>query len=207
MKKIIKNILITFTIIFTTLNIMTFVYYRVNYNKLLEKEVLPIIDGEISKEIIQSDNDLYNQYKEVYGENAPSTTLAYMQGYFLGQSYILEAELAVLIISAILGVFMGTIISLSETSKMKEGLKAFCIGLILAMVATTYIHFTRNLVGVSFLDGIERTFIDDIVKPYWIYYVLIYLIVYLIKYRICKNKAKELNKELNNKKQYFISKE
>lgn len=195
MKKIIKNILITFTIIFTILNIMKFIYYIVNYNKLLKEEVLPIINGEISEEIIQNDNDLYNHYKERYGENAPSTTLAYMQGYFLGQSYILEAELAVLIISSILGIFIGTILSLAETSKMKEALKAFCIGLILAMVATTYIHFTRNLVGVSFLDGIEITFIEDIVKPYWIYYVLIYLIVYLIKYRIGKNKAKELNKE------------
>lgn len=199
MKKFVKNILITFIIIFTILNVIAFIYYEVNYYNTLRKEVLPIINGEISETTIQEDSELYNRYKVLYGENAPSTMLAYMEGYFVAQGYILETELSVLIISIILGIFIGTIISLSETSKMKEALKAFCIGLIIAMVATTLIHLTRNLTGVNFLEGIERTFIDDIVRPYWLLYVVIYLIIYLIKYYIAKKNAKKLNKELKKK--------
>ena len=155
----------------------------------------PILEEEIGNEIIESDRELYDYYKELYGENAPITTLSYVQGYTVGTDNILRMQQTFLIISIVIGISLGIITSLTEKSKTKEILIFIVLGLGLALINTAYIYLTRNFVG-SFLI----TLIEDCIFPYGIYYVLIYLVIYIIKFLIGKNTAQKLNNELMKRK-------
>ena len=196
MKKIIKNILIVFLICFAILNIGGLIFNKIGYYFVFREEVLPILNGEISNEMIEADRNLYNSYKEQYGENALSTTLAYFQGYVLGNNRVIEMQQTVLIISISIGISLGTIISLTEKSKIKEILIFIELGLGLALINTTYIHLTKGLSEYFLI-----TMIEECIIPYGIYYVLIYLVIYIIKFLVGKGNAKKLNNELiKNKK-------
>ena len=191
----IENILIIFLISFTVLSIAGLIFSKASYYWSYYCMIEPILEEEIGNEIIESDRELYDYYKELYGENAPITTLSYVQGYTVGTDNILRMQQTFLIISIVIGISLGIITSLTEKSKTKEILIFIVLGLGLALINTAYIYLTRNFVG-SFLI----TLIEDCIFPYGIYYVLIYLVIYIIKFLIGKNTAQKLNNELMKRK-------
>lgn len=203
MKKIIKNILLVFVICFTILSIAGLIFSMINHYNMMSEKVVPILNGEIDNEIIQRDKELYNGYKEEYGEDAPSTILSYFQGYALGEVNILEMQETFLIISGLIGISIGIILSLTEKSKIKEVLCFIVIGVILALIWTIIFHLTRNLPNTKFFEGFMDNFVDCI-KEYGIYYILIYLFGYTLRYFINKKNTKKLNKELQNVKKEIV---
>lgn len=194
MKKIIKNIFITFMIIYTTLNILGLVFNNVQMIKEINEEILPMVEEPVGAEIIKNDEQLYNRYKNEYGENAPTSLLIYSQGCIMGETRILEMQLAILIVSVFLGVTVGIIISLSETNKVKQIILFIVIGVGLALLGTIYSQITNGT--TKFFDNFLVTFVEDYISNYWMYYTIIYLVIYIIKYFIARNKAKKLNAEL-----------
>jgi hypothetical protein len=200
MKRVIKNILIIFVIVFSILNIIGVILNKVNLNKTIHDYAIPLTNGEVTEDVKERENDNYNRYKERYGQDAPPTILSYFEGYAMGNGNYIQFEETILLFSAIVSLSVGIIASLTDKSKVVKELIIFiALGLIIAVLITVYIHLTRNLQNVEFLDGFGRTLIDDVIRTYGLIYIEVYLVVYVIKYLIGKNNAKKLNNEIKNK--------
>jgi len=193
MKTIIKNILLSFVIIFMILSIISFAFnYAVKYFYLLD--TFPFVtNGEITEQVIEAENNLYNYYKTIFGENAPVATLAYFQGSWSGMSQVLDTQFTTFIASGLLGICIGLILSLSENSKIKDILIFIFITVLVLFLCILYIYAQYTFAE----GGLIGAVIECFVMPYWIYYLVIYILLYIIKFFIGKNKAKKLNQSLN----------
>lgn len=201
MKKIIKNILVTFAIICTILNIVGFIFNNINYYSRLIEDVYYIKNIDNHQKLLENEKEFYNRYKEEYGKDSATTIIAHSQGYFMGQREILDVQLTILIISAFLSIAIGVIISLSEKSKIKQILLFIAIGVIIALLLTTYTYLTSNLSNENFIEEFTFIFVYDYIKPYGVYYIIGYIQIYVLKYFIAKNNAKILNFELKKRKE------
>lgn len=193
MKKIIKNILLTFVILFTILNLSLYVYNNISRTIFLKNTVIPKLNGEVMGNEDEMFKEEAERYKEIYGKDVPGLTLVGLNWYLMGSGQILEQETIILVASAVLGIVVGTIISLSEHSKIKHILYFVLLGLLLALIVTIC-----NQWG----NGNIQDFIDEFlftIKDKFLCYIVIYFICFIICYYINKNKANELNKELKNK--------
>lgn len=199
MKRIIKNVLLVFVIMYTILNIVLYVVNIVSRNSMF-KEIMTTYSSKNSniEECIKAENDMkehIDMMKEIYGENAPMTVLLEFEGYIAGVNQIIYSQEAILIATLILSVTIGIILSLTEKSKSKAVVYFIAIGLLLSLLYTIYFHLTRNLPDTKFFEGFLETFIDSI-SSYGIYYVIIYLLMYIFRYRMDKKNIEELNKEI-----------
>lgn len=201
MKKIIKNILLAFAIIFTMLNIVGFIFNNINYYSRLIEDIYYIKNIDNHQELLENEKQLYSRYKEEYGQDSPVTMIVHSQAYFMGQRDILDVQLTILIISAFLSIAIGVIISVSEKSKIKQILLFIAIGLIIVLLLTTYTYLTSDLSNENFIEKFAEILVYDYIKPYGVYYIIGYLVIYVIKYFIAKNNAKILNFELKKRKE------
>lgn len=165
MKKIIKNILLAFAIIFTMLNIVGFIFNNINYYSRLIEDIYYIKNIDNHQELLENEKQLYSRYKEEYGQDSPVTMIVHSQAYFMGQRDILDVQLTILIISAFLSIAIGVIISVSEKSKIKQILLFIAIGLIIVLLLTTYTYLTSDLSNENFIEKFAEILVYDYIKP------------------------------------------
>lgn len=199
MKKIVKNILLVFMIIYTILNILLCMLSKVSVN-IAENANNIILNGNRYEDgnIVFEENldSEISEMKSEYGEDTPVLLIKYIDGYLSGTTELLEREITVLIISIILGIAIGAVISSTKKYKIKELLYFIIIGLVSNLALTTYMCIAGvfNNEYVNFID----LFIYNI-QDYSLYYTIIYLLIYVYRYYIDKKTTKKINEELKNK--------
>lgn len=202
-KKIIKNILLTFVIVFTILNLIGFAVTEIGRRKVLYDTVNQMRPEnrtmEMYEELEQNAEGQIERLREMFSNKksnvpVPATQLAMVQMYMMGAGHILEIQIFILICSICLSIAIGIIISLEEKSRVKHILIFILLGLILSTIGAL-------LMGVSnenFFETFLENFLDTI-QRYGIYYILIYIVTFLTRYFVNKNKTNKLNEELKNK--------
>ena len=119
MKKFMKGMIVSFTIIFTILTILGFVYNKITYYKVFSEEIVPVLDGNITKEMKESEENFSSRFKEQYGKDAPSTILAYFQGYAMMEERAFEMQKYFLIFSILAAFVIEIAVSLTYKSMSK----------------------------------------------------------------------------------------
>lgn len=202
-KKIIKNILLVFVIIYTILNLIGFAVNEIERRKLLYDTVIQMrpenITMEIYEELEQTAEGKIEMLREMFSNEesnvpVPATQLAMVQMYITGAGNILEIQIFILICSICLSIAIGIIISLEEKSRVKHILIFILLGLILSTIGALLLGVSNEKFFETFLEN----FLDTI-QRYGIYYILIYMVTFLTRYFVSKNKTNKLNEELKNK--------
>jgi len=198
MKKFVKNTLLTFVIIYTVLNLLFYTfaviskYYMIN--DWLTKYTGENINIEASIEAEENAKGFIERMRYNYGEDAPATELAMLQNYTMGMNSIMRVQTTILVITLILSIAIGTILSLTEKSKTKEMLQFITGGILCVLLCTSIMYIAGEYTGLKIFEAVIET-----INSCGIYYILAYVVK--IIYRYCNNKksVKELNKELENK--------
>ena len=191
-KKIVKNILLLFVIIYTILNLAMYVYTVIDTRKFTLEMANRVRESDY--EGLLTDEESSKGIKDIYGKEAQAMVIQSAQSYIRGATRVLEKGAVTIIISATLSIAIGIITSLTEKSKIKEILYFFLIGIILNLIYIAYF----NLLDTNFLEGFIDQFIWNI-EDYGIYYIIIYIIIFIIRYFINKRNARKLNDELKLK--------
>lgn len=203
-KKIIKNILLTFVIVYTILNLIGFAVTEIGRRKVLYDTVNQMRPEnrtmEMYEELEQNAERQIERLRERFSNEesnvpVPATQLAMVQMYMMGAGHIQEIQIFILICSICLSIAIGIIISLEEKSSVKHILIFILLGLILSTIGAL-------LMGVSnenFFETFLENFLDTI-QRYGIYYILIYIVIFLTRYFVNKNKTNKLNEELKTSK-------
>jgi hypothetical protein len=200
-KKIVKNILLVFVIVYTIL--IGFAVTEIGRRKVLYDTVNQMRPEnrtmEMYEELEQNAESQIDNLREMFSNEesdvpVPAKQLALVQMYMMGAGHILEIQIFILICSICLSIVIGMIISLEEKSKVKHILIFILLGLILSIIGAL-------LMGVSNENFFETFFENllDMLKMYGIYYILIYIVTFLTRYFVNKNKTNKLNEELKNK--------
>ena len=198
MKKIIKNTLLSFVIIFTILNLMFYTfsiiskYYMIN--DVLNEYTGENINVEESIEIEKSAKGFIEQMRHIYGENAPATELAMLNNYIMGMNHILGGQLTILIVTLILSITIGTILSLTEKSKTKELLHFITGGILCVLLYTTIMYITGEYKDFKIFESVIET-----INSCGIYYIVAYLVKIVYTYSKNKKSVKELNRVIEKK--------
>lgn len=195
-KKIVKNILLLFVIIYTILNLAMYVYIVIDTRSFTLEMADRVRKSDY--EGLLTDEEISKSIKDIYGKEAQAMVIQSAQSYIIGATGVLEKGAVTIIISAALSIAIGIITSLTEKSKIKEILYFFLIGIILNLIYIAYFSLTRNLPDTNFLEGFIDQFIWNI-EDYGIYYIIIYIIIFIIRYFINKRNASKLNDELKLK--------
>lgn len=191
-KKIVKNILLLFVIIYTILNLAMYVYTVIDTRNFTLEMANRVRESDY--EGLLTDEETSKRIKDIYGKEAQAMVIQSAQSYIRGATGVLEKGAVIIIISATLSIAIGIITSLTEKSKIKEILYFFLIGIILNLIYIAYF----NLLDTNFLEGFIDQFIWNI-EDYGIYYIIIYIIIFIIRYFINKRNARKLNDELKLK--------
>lgn len=191
-KKIVKNILLLFVIIYTILNLAMYVYTVIDTRNFTLEMANRVRESDY--EGLLTDEESSKGIKDIYGKEAQAMVIQSAQSYIRGATRVLEKGAVTIIISATLSIAIGIITSLTEKSKIKEILYFFLIGIILNLIYIAYF----NLLDTNFLEGFIDQFIWNI-EDYGIYYIIIYIIIFIIRYFINKRNARKLNDELKLK--------
>lgn len=176
MKKIIKNILLTFIIIYTVLNLVLYIYSVISKYYTINK----ILTTEYIEENISLD--------------ATQIHLELLRSYIRGISTIIESQTILLILTAVLSIAIGIIISLTEKPKVKEILDFIIAGVILVLACAII-----RCIGGEYKEFEIFDEIIDIINSFGIYYIVAYVGKIIYTYFKNKKSVKELNKELKNK--------
>lgn len=198
MKKFIKNTLLTFVIIFTILNLVFYVFTAISRFTMIKEVLTEYIgenrDVEASAEVEKNTKEAIEEMKYIYGEDVPATALFMFQNYTMGMSSIIYIQTTLLIVTSILSIVIGIILSLTKQSKAKELLCFILGGITFILVLTVYMCITKEYEGMNAIEAIFET-----IGSFGIYYIVGYLVVFV--YRYCKNKksVEELNKEIEKK--------
>jgi len=205
MKKFIKNTLLTFVIIYTVLSLLFLVNIKImwmgrvmnlseevrSYNKAYEE------GREI--EIINELEEESKQYAQRYGEDVEVETMLMvtkLENYLMGMGQTLNYQEVIIVVTLVLSIAIGSILSLTEKSKTKELLCFITGGILCVLLYSTIMYITGEFKGFNIFEAIMET-----INSLGIYYIGAYLVK--IVYTYCKNKksVKELNKEIekNNK--------
>ena len=124
MKKFIKNILLTFVIIFTILTLVRYSINIISRRIMLNEITTAYLDNNIniegSMEVEKNAKESIEEIRKSYGEGVPATALVIFRSYILGMDLVLDSELTILLTTLILSISIGTIVSLTEKSKIKE---------------------------------------------------------------------------------------
>lgn len=198
MKKIIKNILLTFVIVFTILN-LSFYTYKIISKYYMINDILAIYIGENRDVLASTDAEenakaFIERMRYSYGEDVPATQLAMLSNYTMGMNEILEVQTVLLMVTVILSIAIGIILSLTEKSKIKELFHFITGALLLVLLYTTIMYITGEYKGLSIFEAIIETINSSV-----IYYIVAYLGKIVYTYWKNKKSVKELNKELKNK--------
>ena len=204
-KKVIKNILISFAVVYSILNLIAFGMEQISRRKELY-DVMNDMKAEnrtmeVYKQYDEMAQEQIDRLKETFEENeksevpVPGTFLALYQYYIMGGNQLFEIELLVLTSSICISIVIGIIISLSEKSKTKHVLSFILIGIILFnVIEIIEIGVPQEHVIENYIENFIR-----IISQYGIYYIAIYSAAFLGRYFIIKRKTNELNNELKNK--------
>ena len=197
-KKIIKNILLVFVIVYTICSLIGLVLSKIDRVKVLSDAL-----NRIENRTIEAYNELEQgaradiaRFGEGFSKNeendipVPATYLYMVRQYAIGESSIILLQVGILISSICLSIPIGIIISLEEKSKYKQILIFISIGLILGTIAAL-------LTSVFYGTFFENFF--SVISDYGIYYILVYVVIFLTRYFVSKIKIKRLNEELKNK--------
>ena len=176
MKKILKNIALSIIIIYFILSII-FLVKQVIY------EYTVVIPGiiQIAEEVSR---------KEISGEESYQLLASVYQA---GYGDKIEIQVSVLVVSLILGILIGLVMTFEDKSKLRLFLKYIAGLLIIALYSALFEAFEYKDFSEFFYDIL--TVIDDI----WKLYTLAFAVGYAIKIYINNKKTKELNKILKSK--------
>ena len=198
MKKFIKNILLSFIIVYSILNLLLFVNFMILKSSMLREVVgLYLSEDRDIEACVQLEQDTLgqiNEIKELYGEEVPATGLVGIRQLMIGVEVITGHQLGILIMASILGVAIGTIIHLKEESKMKEILYFVVIGIIFILICMGYSYVMGEFRDTNIFEAFGET-----IDIYGLWYIIGYMLVYIFRIYKDKKKVKELNKELENK--------
>ena len=204
-KRVIKNILLTFVIVYTILSLIGFIIMEIEMHKVLYETVYKMqtenktmeLYGE--KEII-AENEIENK-KDTFKDEKSNVPLPVTEidmlhmMYIMGMNYIIEIQLFILICSLGLSIVIGIIISLEEKSRAKHVLFFLLLGFVLNALWA----FKIGILKESFFESFFENFLDSI-RYGGIYYIIVYIILYLGEYFRNKKRANKLNEALKNKK-------
>ena len=170
MKKTLKNIIICICIIYFILSLSSLLITK----ELIHEQWMTIVD-------VLKDN-----------ETEPVKSL------YIELNKIIDTNLIIVGISALIGTIIGLVISKRESSVTRY-IVYFIVGFVLYSFLWIGINYLINL---SVGNGKYVEFIElykEVLKPVIISYIMLYIvsIVVIIKYN--KNRVKELNETLNNK--------
>lgn len=179
MKKFLKNAILIMLVSSFVLNIVNLVYqYVVHTRTILEI-------SEVVQQINNGEIVIDNTYEHIYQNFASA--------YFAGVGNNLSIQVGIIILSIVLGITIGMIVTFEEKSKIRIVI-IYILGLFLTVLAPT---MSETIYYMSF-----NTFFDDMIyylDSIWKWYTLVFFIIYTIKIYINNKKAKELNKILKNK--------
>ena len=184
MKKIIKNIFCSIVIIYFIISIIYLVY---NYN----------IVQNITDSTIPITNSTQMHDETISLEENVTISQLLKLNYYNGGMKILYDISNIVIISIIIGIILGSIISLKENHKAKW---------ILYFIFGDFLYntiFAIVIQGIYLKDKIRLNFFEcffESLKNNFITYILIFLVIMGIILLIKKVDVKVLNKELNKSK-------
>lgn len=198
MKKFMKNTLVTFVIVYTILNLVFYIFSIISrycmINDFINQYIGENIDVQASIEIEKNAKESAESMKNIYGENVPVTELMIFQSYSMGMSAITDVQTMLLIVSIILSIAIGIILSLTEKSKAKELLHFITVGLSLVLLYTIIMYITGEYEGFNIFEAIIET-----INSCGIYYIIAYLVKIIYTYYKNIKSVKELNKEIEKK--------
>lgn len=178
MKKFLKNIIISFLIIFFMLSIINLVFQIIKHYYVVTPKIIEL--AESVKDTGISSEDSYQMLASVYAA---------------GYGDKIQIQIMILIISILLSVIIGLILTFEEKAKFKI-ICYYILGMLVVGLVPTVFN-TFYYLGYSIVN-----FIDELLyylKNTWIWYTLAFTIFYIIKIAISNKKTKELNEILKNK--------
>ena len=125
MKKYIKNIMFLIVICYALLNLVGLVMLRKEYTER-SNEAAVLTSGQVTNEIIESNNKMEESYKDLYGSNSPLLLVSYYNGYFIGQIYVIQMQQTIIGVSIVLGIISGSILTviIKYRNNKKEKIKS-----------------------------------------------------------------------------------
>lgn len=183
MKKILKNIIISASIIYFILSIGSSIFIReeLKYSLLsLEK-----IDEKMM----------------LYGQTTEQTAEKEWISFRNGQIYILEDNLRNAVISIVIGTFIAILLSSKENSIVKYILFFILGAIVYNLIWTIVICLVNLIVGntwIHFLEVFEKPAIGVIIS-----YIPIYIVLFMAYMSHKKRQVDELNETLRNKNKKF----
>ncbi len=183
MKKIVKNIILSIIIIYFIINIVYVIY---NYNTIKS-----IVDNSI----VVSNNEKMHEETLSIQENMSILKLM-KSNYYNGRFGTINEISNIIIVSIILGVLVGSTISMKENKKIKYIL-FFMVGNIFYNTIFSIITqgiYLKNDIKLSFFECYYESLKSNILN-----YVLIFIVIVVVVMLIKNISVKKLNKELNNR--------
>lgn len=175
MKKFLKNAMLIMLVSFFILNIINLVWQNTNHNKIvieIAQTVQKINNGETIVE---------NAYQTIYEMFASTYYMTVVRNF--------EIQTGIIIVSIVLGITIGMIITFEEKSKIRV-IIIYILGLLLTALCYTICAMDFD----SFFKELLYHLADK-----WKLYTLAFFITYTIKIYINNRKTRELNKVLNEK--------
>lgn len=180
MKKFLKNAVLIMLVSCFIFNIVNLLWMYVEHCKVVQ-EIMDIAKQR-NEEIITMEEG-YELLASVYSAG-------------FGNKVAIEA--GIIVISLVLGITIGMIITFEEKSKLRV-----VIIYILGLFITTLVPTMREVIYYMSFE----TFFDDIIyylDNTWKWYTLAFFIIYTIKIYINNKKTKELNKVLRENRNKTI---
>lgn len=183
MKNVIKNMFLCFTIIFSIIIICYTIY---NYN----------ITRDITNNIVNKSNSIQIN-EEIISLQENISLLDFLKlNYYNGKVGIFYEIFNIVIISSIISVLLGTIISIKEYPKTRYFLYFILGNIIYNTIFSIIIHgiYLKNNIQLTFFECFYES-IKNTLLNYIIFFIIINGVIVLIK----KVRIKKLNNELNKK--------
>ena len=178
MKKFLKNAIISFLIIFFILSIINLVFQVIQHYFVVTPQIIEL--AESVKENGISGEESYQMLASVYAA---------------GHGGKIQIQTMILIISILVSVTIGLILTFEEKSKFRI-ICYYMLGMLVVGVIPPMFNIFYYL-DFSVVNFIEEVFY--FLENTWIWYTLVFSIFYIIKITISNKKTKELNEILKNK--------
>ena len=177
MKKFFKNAIIIMLVSCFIFNIINLVWLHIERYTILQNIV------EVAEELSK---------QSITGQEAYQTLASFYQAGYGNKMVI---QIGIIILSIVLGITIGMVITFEEKSKIRV-LIIYLLGLLLTSLVPTICE------SIYYMDF--SYFFNDIIYYFeitWKWYTLIFIIIYAIKIYINNKKTRKLNEILKNKNQ------
>lgn len=175
MKKFFKNAIIIMLVSCFIFNIINLIWLHIEHYTILQNIV------ETAKELSK---------QTITGQETYQVLASFYQ---VGYGNKMAIQTGIILLSILLGITIGLVITFEEKSKIRV-LLMYLFGLLLTSLVPTICE------SIYYVD--LRYFFNDIIyylEITWKWYTLVFILMYAIKIYIDNKKTKKLNEILNNK--------